>query len=764
MNQNNTNSDFFGKDGVTSFIGIVEDVEDPKMAGRVKVRCVGWHPAEKTGEDGLSTEDLPWARVGAPTTHAQQNRIGGKHGLLVGSWVYGIFLDGEDANQPFVLASFPMTAKATDKNLKQMGSGEATAEESEDAFGRYIQNQNHPNIGLVTAKETGQTNFSDTNDPQGDGFVSDADGPCGGEKAMQSAASARRQSEMKKNETGNAEGQIYEVSKADGRCGPLAHATQDAKRKLKEMIPSPVSRLLYNDIVYNKFTGDFINFAGILASLALDLSSLFKFSANVVKAELEKRVNRNAKALAILAIPDRDFAQLGPRQLADIATTLSSDAMHAIFQEGLVDILAPLIMELLQAMLSGGGSGGSDDGQDDNGKISDFAAECLSEQLVTNIFNMVEDALEEATSGAANESGGGDTLGAISSIVGALVQGMQFVLMDEYAFHPLVFNMLGNRSQDIKNKILGCLPDRIFNTSLGSLPSFGGGGGGGDVDWTQVGFGGNSVEQGESTNIPCEDATVPKVPAPSYTPKPDGGYDPPVFPSDDVEYVPNGSQAEVVALPLPSSEDLCAKNFVEGRPNTIVVTNPGKDYYVNNRRGDKFVFPEIYIPGYQGRPVPVVDKYSGELVSIVTTCSSWGDTPNPQVTIIPSTSEIGISTSDPDYDLVLSGFHIANTGFEYCDPTIQIYDKDARVTTNGEAVPILRDGRIVDVIVINNGSGFLRAPEIRIFDNGNKCGTIGGHGAVLYPIMSVVPVDNSRPQPDPVEVIYCPAKNFKNLY
>ena len=59
------NSDFYGKDGVTPFIGIVEDVNDPKHAGRVKVRCVGWHPADKDTEQGLKTEDLPWARVGA---------------------------------------------------------------------------------------------------------------------------------------------------------------------------------------------------------------------------------------------------------------------------------------------------------------------------------------------------------------------------------------------------------------------------------------------------------------------------------------------------------------------------------------------------------------------------------------------------------------------------------------------------------------------------------------------------------------------------
>ena len=41
--------DFFGKDGFTPFIGQVEDVNDPLMSGRVKVRCVGWHPKDRKG-------------------------------------------------------------------------------------------------------------------------------------------------------------------------------------------------------------------------------------------------------------------------------------------------------------------------------------------------------------------------------------------------------------------------------------------------------------------------------------------------------------------------------------------------------------------------------------------------------------------------------------------------------------------------------------------------------------------------------------------
>ena len=34
---------FMGQDGFTWFIGVVEDRADPLKAGRVRVRCLGYH-------------------------------------------------------------------------------------------------------------------------------------------------------------------------------------------------------------------------------------------------------------------------------------------------------------------------------------------------------------------------------------------------------------------------------------------------------------------------------------------------------------------------------------------------------------------------------------------------------------------------------------------------------------------------------------------------------------------------------------------------
>ena len=52
-----------GEEGFRWFIGIVEDIEDPKKLGRAKVRILNEH-------DEVETDNIPWAHVMMPTTSA----------------------------------------------------------------------------------------------------------------------------------------------------------------------------------------------------------------------------------------------------------------------------------------------------------------------------------------------------------------------------------------------------------------------------------------------------------------------------------------------------------------------------------------------------------------------------------------------------------------------------------------------------------------------------------------------------------------------
>ena len=96
--------DFAGREGLYWWHGVVEDVSDPLMLGRCRVRVFGCHTDDLTE---LPTVDLPWAYPMQPITSAALSGIGtSPTGLLVGSHVFGFFRDDEDAQDPVIIGSF----------------------------------------------------------------------------------------------------------------------------------------------------------------------------------------------------------------------------------------------------------------------------------------------------------------------------------------------------------------------------------------------------------------------------------------------------------------------------------------------------------------------------------------------------------------------------------------------------------------------------------------------------------------------------------
>lgn len=92
-------------DNMTMFQGVVEDRNDPLKLGRVKVRCFGYHTADK---NSLPTSDLPWAHPITPITSASESGIGDAPvGPVEGTWVVGFFRDGSDAQFPVFFGTIP---------------------------------------------------------------------------------------------------------------------------------------------------------------------------------------------------------------------------------------------------------------------------------------------------------------------------------------------------------------------------------------------------------------------------------------------------------------------------------------------------------------------------------------------------------------------------------------------------------------------------------------------------------------------------------
>ena len=105
---------FMGKDGFNWFVVVIEDRNDPDKAGRVKVRCLGYH-SENTQD--IPTEHLPWAHVMMPVTAGANSGIGfSPHFLLEGTWVVGFFRDPAK-QEPIIMGALPgVNSTTTTKN------------------------------------------------------------------------------------------------------------------------------------------------------------------------------------------------------------------------------------------------------------------------------------------------------------------------------------------------------------------------------------------------------------------------------------------------------------------------------------------------------------------------------------------------------------------------------------------------------------------------------------------------------------------------
>ena len=87
--------------------GVVEDRYDPLKLGRCRVRILGYHTNNKQESVGIPTADLPWANVSQPITSAAMSGIGTTPtGVVEGTWVFGFFRDGHNAQDPVIMGTF----------------------------------------------------------------------------------------------------------------------------------------------------------------------------------------------------------------------------------------------------------------------------------------------------------------------------------------------------------------------------------------------------------------------------------------------------------------------------------------------------------------------------------------------------------------------------------------------------------------------------------------------------------------------------------
>jgi muramidase (phage lysozyme) len=83
------------------FIGVVENNVDPRREQRVQVRAFGVHGTNRD----IPTDELPWALC--VKGDYDPNGSPGLGLPAINSWVFGVFLDGRDCQQPMILGLVP---------------------------------------------------------------------------------------------------------------------------------------------------------------------------------------------------------------------------------------------------------------------------------------------------------------------------------------------------------------------------------------------------------------------------------------------------------------------------------------------------------------------------------------------------------------------------------------------------------------------------------------------------------------------------------
>jgi len=144
--------EYFGKNGMVWWIGVVEDRLDPLKLGRCKVRIFGYHTDDTSI---LPTENLPWAMAMQPITSAA---ISGKGttpiGPLEGTWVVGWFLDGEEKQQPLIVGTLAGKPKSPSYSTVQKNSTVIQGNFIRDSSGNLVYDSSGNPILSGTATTT----------------------------------------------------------------------------------------------------------------------------------------------------------------------------------------------------------------------------------------------------------------------------------------------------------------------------------------------------------------------------------------------------------------------------------------------------------------------------------------------------------------------------------------------------------------------------------------------------------------------------------
>ena len=365
LEQGLSNSKFFGKDGLTTWIGQV--TTDKNWIGsssdygyRAKVRIQGFHPP--TAE--VSDDELPWTHFILPGTFGAGNALGGtSFNLQGGETVVGFFLDSPHNQQPISFGC--------------LYTGGKIEEAYKAAGGSIIPYKN------VNSKLTSEFNLFKWDDTI---KFSAANMPTGSGKPANFGVSPGDQTaDGKDNKQLKVDNQRIVCSIAD-KCKNTTGITGEISRVLRSFIEFTKGLKEFKDGFLDPVLNVIVDIPGLIFDAATIISGLFSQIMRSARKWLFKQINDQVKKLINFLIPDS--------LLKEIAIGKAMDAIFCAIEKiikGLVGLISKYLFELI-------------------GKLVSFPI-CAAEQFVAGLINDVSELVQDAI---------GESLNVISGIIGGV--------------------------------------------------------------------------------------------------------------------------------------------------------------------------------------------------------------------------------------------------------------------------------------------------------------------------------------------------------
>ena len=353
--------DFIGRDGFHWFLGQVtpdkawrdKNNQNFQNGFRAKVRIFGHHPKASGEEGGIDDVDLPWAHFLTPPNFGAGNNFGGtSFALQGGEWVFGFFLDGEEAQQPVVLGCFHNNSSTETEQ-----SAEDVINNGTTGFAPYIFPKEIEKGDPITLVG------NEPNDPVSSIATSDA-------KVLND----------KKEEKGTIakhfDNKTYEV-KTHQKCYTPKGAMGEVAKELQNFIGITQGLEKYKDAYIDPVVNKFVNMDKLVDKFSIKIAGGMSGVVREARKQLFHEINKNVDA----AVGFLDPAHL----IKNLEIKKQTDAIYCLienFLKGLKNFVGDFLKELLGKLVN--------------------APLCLAEKFIGGLMSSINDTIQNMINGPVN--------------------------------------------------------------------------------------------------------------------------------------------------------------------------------------------------------------------------------------------------------------------------------------------------------------------------------------------------------------------------